>query len=140
MWESHFLSAECISRSSEGRGGEGAARGPFDPGKFRALVPGGKVWNYLTQTRKLDGGKLVEYSVGETADGAAYSFAYKWWPPGIPRKEGAKPRFEFVKVVEVERVDGRRWSGASRGAAETYFWHVGCTRKRYRTCDRRGRA
>ncbi len=83
-------------------------RGAFDPDRFRALVPGGKVWNYLTEKRKLDGGKLAEYSVGETADGEAYSFAFKWWPPSVPRKEGAKPRFEFCKAVKVDRVNGKK--------------------------------
>src|SRR5262245_50261749 len=95
-----------------------AQRGAFDQGKFRALVPGGKVWKYLTEKRKLDPGKLVDYSVGETADGEAYSFAYRWWPPGAPRKEGAKPRFEFYKVVKVDRdADGKKieWREPKRG-------------------------
>lgn len=83
-------------------------RGAFDPEKFRPLVPGGKVWKYLTETRRLDGGLLTDYSVGETADGEAYAFAYKWWPPGMVRKEGAKPRFEFCKVVKVDRNFGNK--------------------------------
>lgn len=85
---------------------ERAERGAFDPEKFRALVPDGKVWNYLTKKRGLDGGLLVKYGVGETSDGEAYAFAYKWWPPGMVRKEGARPRFEFCKVVKVDRGEG----------------------------------
>ena len=89
-------------------GGLGGVRGPFDPDRFRALVPDGKVWKYLTAERKLDAGKLAEYSVGETAEGDAYSFAYKWWPPAVPPGKGAKPRFEFVKVVKVARLNGKK--------------------------------
>jgi len=84
------------------------ARSVFDPEKFRPLVPGGKVWTYLTEKRRLDGGLLTQYSVGETVDGEAYAFAYKWWPPGMVRKEGTRPRFEFCKVVKVDRVDGKK--------------------------------
>ena len=87
---------------------EGAGRGAFHPENFRPLVPDGKVWKYLTEERKLDGGKLVQYSVGETVDGQAYSFAYRWWPPDMPRREGAKPRLEFVKVVKLERPQGKK--------------------------------
>lgn len=78
----------------------------FDPEQYRPLVPGGKVWRYLTEARKLDAGLLVEYSVGETIDGEAYSFAYKWRPPGglVDRK----PKFEFAKVVKVDREDGKK--------------------------------
>lgn len=84
-------------------------RGAFDPEKFRALTPGGKVVKYLTEKRQLDLGTLVNYGVGETVDGEAYAFAYKWWPPGMVRKEGAKPRFEFCKVVKVDRdADGKK--------------------------------
>lgn len=83
-------------------------RGVFDPDQFRPLVPGGKVWRYLTEKRKLDGGLLATYSVGETCDGEAYAFAYKWWPPGLPKKDGAKPRFEFCKIVKVDRLDGKK--------------------------------
>lgn len=79
------------------------ARDPFDAEHYRALVPNGGVWNYLTGQRRLDGGKLADYSVGETVDGQAYAFAYKWWPPKMLKREGVKPRFEFCKVVKVDR-------------------------------------
>ena len=36
------------------------------------------------------------------------SFAYKWWPPGVTHKEGAKARFEFVKVVKMDRANGKK--------------------------------
>jgi twinkle protein len=78
----------------------------FDPQQYRPLVADGKVWKYLTEQRKLDGGLLVEYSVGETIDGEAYSFAYKWQPPGWPKDRD--PKFEFVKVVKVDREDGKK--------------------------------
>lgn len=87
----------------EARAANVTDRGAFDPEKFRPLVPGGKVWNYLTEARKLDAGALVQYGVGETVDGEAYAFAYKWWPPGMPKTDGRKPRFEFCKVVKVDR-------------------------------------
>lgn len=83
-------------------------RGPFDADKYRPLVPGEKVHVYLTGKRKLNADVLAQYSVGQTTDQQAYSFAYKWWPPGVLRKEGAKPRFEFCKVVKVDRVDGKK--------------------------------
>jgi DNA primase len=86
----------------------GSQRGIFDPEKYRALVPGGKVWNYLTEHRKLDGGMLAKYRVGETADGEAYAFAYNWFPPGMPKDDGRKPRFEFCKIVKVDREDGKK--------------------------------
>ena len=81
---------------------------PFDPDQFRPLVPGGRVWSYLTGERKLDPGQLTAYSVGELVDGEAYSFAYRWWPPGAPRKEGSKPRFEFCKLVKLDRPEGKK--------------------------------
>jgi DNA primase len=87
---------------------DGEVRGILNPEKFRALVPGGKVWVYLTEKRRLRQEMLARYSVGQTADGEAYAFGYKWWPPGLPRKEGAKARTEFCKVVKVDRVDGRK--------------------------------
>ncbi len=83
-------------------------RGAFDPDKYRALVPGGKVFRYLTEKRRLTPEILQAYSVGETADGEAYSFAYKWWPGGMERKAGHRPRFEFCKVVKVDRADGKK--------------------------------
>lgn len=81
-------------------------RSVVDPDKYRALVPEGKVWRYFTEKRRLDAGLLVDYSIGETADGEAYSFAYRWRPPGWPA--GHKPKFEFAKVVKVDRVDGKK--------------------------------
>jgi DNA primase len=83
-------------------------RGPFDPDQYRAITPGGKVWTYLTEQRKLTEAMLTKYRVGETADGEAYAFAYNWWPPGMPREEGRKPRFEFCKVVKVDRENGKK--------------------------------
>lgn len=82
-------------------------RGAFDPDKFRALVPGGKVFRYLTEKRLLPAELLADYSVGETADGEAYSFAYKWRPHYWPANR-EKPLFEFCKVVKVDRVDGKK--------------------------------
>jgi twinkle protein len=84
------------------------AKQPFGGDKFRPLMPDSKVFVYLTDKRRLDPKKLIEYSVGETVDGQAYSFAYKWWPPGMPRKEGTRPRFEFYKVVKVDRFNGAK--------------------------------
>jgi twinkle protein len=83
-------------------------RGVFDPDKFRALEPGGKVWSYLTEKRKLQPETMERYSVGQTVDGQAYSFAYKWWLPGYKYQEGDRPRFEFAKVVKVDRKDGKK--------------------------------
>ena len=85
----------------------GKARGVFDPDKYRALVVGGKVHQYLTGKRGLDGGLLVDYSVGETADGEAYSLAYKWRPPYWPATR-ERALFEFCKVVRVDRPDGKK--------------------------------
>jgi twinkle protein len=92
-----------LHQPSEVKAAGSTQRGVFDPSEFRPLVPGGKVWNYLTEIRKLDSRKLVEYSVGETADGEAYSLAYKWFPLGGSRMEGSKSRFEFCKVIKVDR-------------------------------------
>ena len=73
-------------------------RGPFDPSAYGPLTPGGKVFTYLTEKRKLTPEILAAYHVGQTADDQAYAFGYKWLP------EGAKaPRFEFCKVVKVDR-------------------------------------
>ncbi len=85
----------------------GNERRPFDPEKFRALVDGGKVHEYLTITRRLEARLLADYSVGETVDGEAYSFAYKWRPPGWPVKR-ERPAFEFCKVVKVDRPEGKK--------------------------------
>ena len=83
-------------------------RGTFDPDRFRPLVEVGKVWSYLVVQRKLQPELLARYGVGKTADGEAYSFAYRWWPPNLARKDGVKPRFEFVKVVKVDRSEGKK--------------------------------
>src|SRR5208282_319793 len=56
---------------------------------------------YLTEKRRLTAALLADYSVGETVDGLAYSFAYKWRPANWPANR-EKPLFEFCKVVKVE--------------------------------------
>ena len=71
------------------------------------LVVDGKVHQYLTKKRGLDGGLLVDYSVGETADGEAYSLAYKWRPPDWPANR-ERAHFEFCKVVKVDRPNGKK--------------------------------
>lgn len=82
------------------------ARGVFDPEKFRALTEGSAALEYLTGKRLLTKELLADYSVGETADGLAYSFAYKWRPDKWPANR--KPLFEFCKVVKVARVEGKK--------------------------------
>lgn len=82
-------------------------RGPFNPDDYRALTPGSPAFEYLTKKRLLSPEMLQQYSVGETADGEAYSFAYRWRPPGFPDSR-EKPQFEFCKVVKVERIDGKK--------------------------------
>lgn len=81
-------------------------RGPFDPQKYRPLTEGGPVLNYLTERRKLPPSLLSDYSVGETVDGLAYSFAYKWRPADWPLER--KPLFEFCKIVKLERPQGKK--------------------------------
>lgn len=79
------------------------SRSGFDPARYRKLTPGSAAHTYLTEQRRLPLDLLVKYSVGETADGSAYAFNYQWWP------EGAKhPRFEFLKVVRVDRPEGKK--------------------------------
>lgn len=97
-----------VWQPAEVRAADTPRRGAFDPARFRPLVPGGKVFQYLTEDRRLTLEMLAHYSVEETADGEAYAFAYKWWPPTVPRREGAKPRFEFLKVVKVDRSEGKK--------------------------------
>jgi hypothetical protein len=92
-----------VYQSPEVRAAAAIQRGRFDTDRFRDLVSRSKVWSYLTEKRKLDPEKLVEYSVGETADGDAYYFAYKWWPPGMQHKDGCEPRLEFYKIVRTDR-------------------------------------
>jgi twinkle protein len=82
-------------------------RGAFDPQKFRAFDPDGKAFKYLTGKRQLKPELLADYSVGQTADGEAYSFAYKWRPANWPANR-EKPLFEFCKVVKVDRPDGKK--------------------------------
>jgi DNA primase len=86
---------------------EETTRAAFDPEKYRALVPEGKAFNYLTGKRLLPAELLADYSVGETADGEAYSFAYKWRPHYWPVNR-ERALFEFCKVVKVDRVDGKK--------------------------------
>ncbi len=96
-------------REAGNAGGEpapaaGAERpAPFDPKKFTPLEGGSAAHRYLVEQRGLPEPLLAAYSVGQTADGLAYAFAYKWQPPG--RRH---PVFEFCKVVKVERVDGKK--------------------------------
>lgn len=82
-------------------------RGPFDPEKFRPLTAGSPAFRYLTEKRMLPAELLADYSVGETADGLAYSFAYKWRPHYWPANR-ERALFEFCKVVKVERPDGKK--------------------------------
>lgn len=82
-------------------------RGPFQAEAFSALDPAGKPFAYLTQHRGLAAALLTDYSVGQTVDGEAYSFAYKWRPPTWPANR-EKPMFEFCKVVKVDRPEGRK--------------------------------
>jgi DNA primase len=91
-------------------------RGVFDPEKYRPLNPEGKAMKYLTEKRKLPVALLLDYSVGETADGEAYSFAYKWRPPNWPANR-EKALFEFCKVVKVDRPEGKKieWRDPSGG-------------------------
>jgi len=82
-------------------------RGAFDPEKFRALTRGSKAFQYLTEKRLLPVELLLDYSVGETSDGEAYSFAYKWRPHYWPANR-ERALFEFCKVVKVERPEGKK--------------------------------
>jgi len=82
-------------------------RGPFRAEDFCALDPAGKPFAYLTQQRGLPVSLLTDYSVGQLVDGSAYSFAYKWRPPTWPANR-EKPMFEFCKVVDVERPQGKK--------------------------------
>jgi DNA primase len=81
-------------------------RGPFDPEKYRALTGGSAAFRYLTEQRRLPAALLADYSVGETVDGLAYAFAYKWRPANWPANR--KPLTEFCKVVNVERPEGKK--------------------------------
>lgn len=87
-------------------GSGGMQRGEFLPEKYRALQAHSVAGRYLTEKRKLPFALLGDYSVGETVDGLAYSFAYKWRPPAHPANR--KPLFEFCKVVKVERPEGKK--------------------------------
>ena len=81
-------------------------RGAFEPEKYRALNEGSAAFCYLTGQRRLPPALLADYSVGETVDGLAYAFAYKWRPPNWPASR--KPITEFCKVVKVERPEGKK--------------------------------
>jgi twinkle protein len=83
-----------------------SARGPFDLEKFRALTEGSAAFRYLTEKRRLPAALLADYGVGETVDGLAYSFAYRWRPANWPANR--KPLLEFCKVVMVERPEGKK--------------------------------
>lgn len=96
-----------VYQPAEARAVSEPKREAFDPEKFRALTPGSKVFRYLTEKRKLDAGLLVDYGVGETADGEAYAFGYKWRPVYWPANR-EKPLFEFCKVVKVDRPEGKK--------------------------------
>jgi len=76
---------------------------PFDPEKFSPLQPTSRAARYLVEKRGLSLEWLARYSVGQTADGEAYAFAYKHHPPTAKH-----PRFEFCKVVKVDRADGKK--------------------------------
>jgi hypothetical protein len=78
---------------------------PIDHAEYRALTPGSVACEYLTGKRKLPLELLRDYSVGETCDGLAYAFAYKWRPSWW-RQTG--PKFEFYKVVQVARPEGKK--------------------------------
>ncbi len=78
-------------------------RGAFEAEKYCALREGSAVSRYLTEKRCLERALLIDYSVGETVDGLAYAFAYKWQPPNY-----RKPFTEFCKVVKVERPAGKK--------------------------------
>ena len=95
-------------------------RGPFNAEEFCALDPAGKPFAYLTENRALAAALLTDYSVGQTVDGEAYSFAYKWRPPTWPANR-EKPMFEFCKVVKVERPGGKKSSGACPRAEKTSY-------------------
>jgi twinkle protein len=76
---------------------------PFDPDKFVKLDPDSAATKYLVERRLIPMETLALYSVGQTADGEAYAFAYKWHPVGAK-----SPRFEFCKVVKVDRPGGKK--------------------------------
>jgi twinkle protein len=78
-------------------------RAPLDASQYRALVEGGPVWNYLTQARGLTPETLAAYSVGETVQGDAYAFAYKW---RVAKR--TDPFTEFLKLVKLDRVGGKK--------------------------------
>jgi DNA primase len=86
--------------------GAKSIRGTLDAEKYRVLTGGSAAFRYLTEQRRLPAMLLADYSVGETVDGLAYAFAYKWRPPNWPA--GRKPFTEFCKVVKVERPEGKK--------------------------------
>ena len=98
--------ARRIYQPPEVRAAMESARGAFCPEKYRALTEGSAAFHYLTEQRRLPAPLLADYSVGETVDGLAYSFAYKWRPANWPVNR--KPAFEFCKVVKVERPLGKK--------------------------------
>jgi len=82
------------------------ARPPVDPDRYKPITEGCKVWAYLVEQRRLEPGLFLDYGVGQTRDGEAYAFAYRWRPAHWPAERA--PRFEFCKVVKVDRVDGKK--------------------------------
>jgi hypothetical protein len=81
----------------------------IDKSKYRKLVEGGKVWNYLVNQRKLDPEVLELYRIGETVDGEAIAFSYNevtgvtaTAPDGAGVKKIVQ-RTVFLKVLKVDR-------------------------------------
>jgi twinkle protein len=83
-----------------------SVRGTFDPDQYRALTEKSAAFCYLTEQRRLPAELLADYSVGETVDGLAYAFAYKWRSANWPVSR--KPFTEFCKVVMVARPEGKK--------------------------------
>ena len=98
--------ARRIYQPPEVREAAKSVRGSFEPEKYRALTEGSAALCYLTEQRRLPAALLADYSVGETVDGLAYAFAYKWRPANWPTNR--KPFTEFCKVVKVERPEGKK--------------------------------
>lgn len=98
--------ARRIYQPPEVRAAADRERGELVPEKYRPLTEGSPAFRYLTEQRCLPAALLAGYSVGETTDGLAYAFAYKWRPANRPANR--KPFTEFCKVVKVERPEGKK--------------------------------
>jgi DNA primase len=98
--------ARRIYQPPEVREAVKSVRGSFDPEKYRPLTEGSAALCYLTEQRRLTAALLADYSVGETVDGLAYAFAYKWRSANWPASR--KPFTEFCKVVKVARPKGNK--------------------------------